>query len=490
MEMDITGSIASARLRAIYDYLVLSALRQPLIYLSGSAGSGKTFLAVKVLQSSQERTLIISWSQKYRYGAQWHVMADNAGDNGCKGRFYSRGQLWPALMNDLQLGPRRFLTIIIENAHWYGHDITQDIVLFRQYFPGARLILTGEHDHRLLRALRRLNAEFIALESLTEQDARTLLIEESRLSYAENVFVSSFVRRLLHLSGGHIGRLKTAATATALLLEAEQTQELSREQQQVIYRLLGDKRDRRRYLRVLLSGAILAIAAGWMASARLSDLFPLVPQFLPPSPTTQNSAAPDITQTKTSEREAFSHLFSTWGFDVPPEDAWCDQAQRARLLCKSGSAALKALVAQGLPWIASLHVGEVSIPVVVVRHNEDSLDVLIGQQTWTLQREWFESVWKGDYLLLWKPSPAGRKNIARDSSEQDIVWLEQTLNRAMNLTSIPTGEWSPLLVEKIRLFQKRVQLNADGVVGPSTLMHLWHSTNESARLFNDEDKKH
>lgn len=61
----------------------------------------------------------------------------------------------------------------------------------------------------------------------------------------------------------------------------------------------------------------------------------------------------------------------------------------------------------------------------------------------------------------------------RDSSEEEILWLETMLNRALHISTESSAEWRPLLVEKIKQFQKSHHLKTDGVVGFSTLVHLW-----------------
>ena len=186
------------------------------------------------------------------------------------------------------------------------------------------------------------------------------------------------------------------------------------------------------------------------------------------------------------DSEALSVLYGVWGYEVPADSAWCDQAVRAGLVCKSGNASLQTLVDQNLPWIASLKVGDKKLPVVVVRVGDATVDVLVGQQTWTLTHKWFELVWTGDYLLLWKMSPEGESTITRDSSEEEILWLETMLNRALHISTESSAEWRPLLVEKIKQFQKSHHLKTDGVVGFSTLVHLWQVAGESAYLYRDE----
>ncbi|WP_434477825.1 peptidoglycan-binding domain-containing protein, partial [Escherichia coli] len=60
------------------------------------------------------------------------------------------------------------------------------------------------------------------------------------------------------------------------------------------------------------------------------------------------------------------------------------------------------------------------------------------------------------------------------------------LNRALHISTEPSAEWRPLLVEKIKQFQKSHHLKTDGVVGFSTLVHLWQVAGESAYLYRDE----
>ncbi len=490
MEIHDPAMMVSASLQAVVDYLASYNTHRSIICMSGGHGSGKTCLAQRLHQRAPGRVVTLGWSDKNRYRAQWIILADNAQQNNCRYNSYPRNQFCPAFVKDLNPAPEQPLTLIVENAHWCGCEIVKDIELLQQYLNGVRLILLGSRDRKLRKELRHLPTEFITLAEPTWQEARDYLIRQSNISSSETVFTKPFVQRLLRLSRGDVGQLNYAAAATALLLQAEQTPTLNREQQRVIYRSLGDKRGYRYCLGSLFCAALAAVAIGWGLPSFLSTSLPPLPPLLQPAPPTEKSSATtDITRVVASDRDALSLLFATWGYDVPPDEAWCDRAQQAELLCRTGKSSLQALAAQGVPWIASLYTGQKTIPAVVVHVSADSLDVLIGQQTWTLKREWFEAAWRGDYLLLWKPSPLGETSITRDSDEEDILWLETTLNRVLNLTSSPTGEWSPVLTEKVMLFQKQNQLAKDGLVGSSTLIRLWQAAGEGARLFNDDDTR-
>lgn len=69
---------------------------------------------------------------------------------------------------------------------------------------------------------------------------------------------------------------------------------------------------------------------------------------------------------------------------------------------------------------------------------------------WMLIYKWFESVWMGDYFLLWKMSSEGESIIMCDSSEEEIFWLEMMLNCVLYISIEFSVEWCFLLVEKIK----------------------------------------
>ncbi|MCV5537254.1 peptidoglycan-binding protein, partial [Escherichia coli] len=71
------------------------------------------------------------------------------------------------------------------------------------------------------------------------------------------------------------------------------------------------------------------------------------------------------------------------------------------------------------------------------------------------------------------------------SYTKSVSW-QHHLNRALHISTEPSAEWRPLLVEKIKQFQKSHHLKTDGVVGFSTLVHLWQVAGESAYLYRDE----
>lgn len=88
---------------------------------------------------------------------------------------------------------------------------------------------------------------------------------------------------------------------------------------------------------------------------------------------------------------------------------------------------------------------------------------------------------------MWKPSPEGNASITRKSTPDDIIWLDTMLSRLLSVEAEGTGEWSPLLTEKVRQFQTQHKIKADGVMGQLSLIRLWQALGESPKLNQDGD---
>jgi general secretion pathway protein A len=81
--------------------------------------------------------------------------------------------------------------------------------------------------------------------------------------------------------------------------------------------------------------------------------------------------------------------------------------------------------------------------------------------------------WRGGYRLLWRPPEGFSGPVGRSDSGPvvaDIAGLFAELDGQTEPLARDT--YSPLLAERVRLFQASQQLSADGVVGEQTLLRL------------------
>ncbi|MCW8860040.1 MAG: AAA family ATPase [Deltaproteobacteria bacterium] len=173
---------------------------------------------------------------------------------------------------------------------------------------------------------------------------------------------------------------------------------------------------------------------------------------------------------------AYQVLFRLWGFD----DVNLDQGARKQaadlgleLLTKRASlgrlkqlnrpAVLKIVDPQGDNFYATLTGLTDEMATLVI--GTDVHQVAVSQ----LVQQWF-----GDYGLMWQP-PAEYQGVVKPGETGPLVyWLEQKM---AILTNRPPTIDSGLslkgeLLEEIQAFQKTAGIEADGVVGPHTLMLL------------------
>lgn len=471
--------------------VILSWLREKrqtwrLCYLLGEAGSGKTWLAQQLQKDKHRRvitlSLIVSWQGK----AAWIVTDDNAAEQGCRDSAWTRDEMAGQLLHALHRTDSRCPLIIIENAHLNHRRILDDLQRAISLIPDGQFLLIGRPDRKVERDFKKQGIELVSTGRLTEHELKASILEGQNIDQPDLLLTARVLKRIALLCRGDRRKLALAGETISLLQQAEQTRVFTAKQWRMIYRVLGDNRPRKMQLAVVMSGTIIALTCGWLLLSSFTAPLPVPAWLIPVTPVAKQDMTKDIAHVVMRDSEALSVLYGVWGYEVPADSAWCDQAVRAGLVCKSGNASLQTLVDQNLPWIASLKVGDKKLPVVVVRVGDATVDVLVGQQTWTLTHKWFELVWTGDYLLLWKMSPEGESTITRDSSEEEILWLETMLNRALHISTESSAEWRPLLVEKIKQFQKSHHLKTDGVVGFSTLVHLWQVAGESAYLYRDE----
>ncbi len=88
--------------------------------------------------------------------------------------------------------------------------------------------------------------------------------------------------------------------------------------------------------------------------------------------------------------------------------------------------------------------------------------------------EGIESIWSGDYTVVWQLPPTGSAVIGPGSSVDAVRWLRNLLAEVPGATqkSNNSGFFDRELAGEIRAFQTSRGLAADGVAGPRTLIQL------------------
>lgn len=230
---------------------------------------------------------------------------------------------------------------------------------------------------------------------------------------------------------------------------------------------------------------LLLLGAGWFGWQQWGWLPPRetvrveVPVKLPPDAELQQRFAEALQQAG-YEDEALQQLFRVWGYDISLEEASCDQAERATLLCQQGSASLAELIKLDHPAQVRLvdEQGQ-SFYATLLGVDEQQADLLLGGESWTVDLSWLEKAWGSDYTLLWKLPEGGSRLISARSSGQDVQWLETALAQVLKERPRQLSRFDAQLGDKLKRFQQAEGLEADGVAGPQTLMRLNARSGES-----------
>ncbi len=191
------------------------------------------------------------------------------------------------------------------------------------------------------------------------------------------------------------------------------------------------------------------------------------------TPSLENLLADDGVPTDTDT--AFARLFSYWQRDYAQYSGstGCDRAQQAGLRCLFDSGTWNNLRLLNRPAILELtdaHGGRHHVLVSALK--EDSVALELGDRLREFPLTDVDRFWYGKYLALWNPPEGGDQLSRRGARGPAVQWLREALARA-GLATTGRGEvYDAELESKVKEFQRRHQIEDDGIVGKMTLILL------------------
>ncbi len=169
-------------------------------------------------------------------------------------------------------------------------------------------------------------------------------------------------------------------------------------------------------------------------------------------------------------------LFALWGIpETPVGGELCTQAADRGLVCFAKSGSWDKLRGFDLPALLSLRRdrGEPVRALLVGLVGQDAT-LYLGRQQHTFRLHEVDRYWTGQFILLWKP-PLERVTVIRRSHfGEPVQWL-RTLFARLDGVEVEVGNAASFdanLAERVKDFQRRRGLHADGIVGPETFIHL------------------
>ncbi|MFQ5645146.1 MAG: AAA family ATPase [Thiogranum sp.] len=182
-------------------------------------------------------------------------------------------------------------------------------------------------------------------------------------------------------------------------------------------------------------------------------------------------AGPDVAA------QAWKSLYGLWGVraSVITDEQACAQAPATGLRCLQGGGSWTVLKHFDRPALLLLVAPEGRrVPVLLQEVTGSEVRVQVDGREIQVPVDELERHWFGEYRLLWKTPPGGYAALRPGDRNADVKWLRERLAKATGLTSIAPDPlyYDAGLKELVQTFQRKHELNADGVAGARTFINL------------------
>ena len=184
-----------------------------------------------------------------------------------------------------------------------------------------------------------------------------------------------------------------------------------------------------------------------------------------------------------TQATALQTLAAQWGVEfanLPSNNiAACKQLSFQGLQClriRDELSRLRDLDRPAMIRIASTS-GKDSFITLTALHG-DVATVQLNKQTWHVSTQALLQHWYADFMILWQPPKGYTEPIRRHASGSIVTSLAGLLNQVQG-EMIPAHHFTrmePLLVARVKDFQRSVGLNPDGTAGANTLIYLNDAT--------------
>jgi general secretion pathway protein A len=202
----------------------------------------------------------------------------------------------------------------------------------------------------------------------------------------------------------------------------------------------------------------------------------------------------ELTATQSPLANPFAALFALWSVDtealLSEEEVAAQAAYHGLQVEKLSTANWGSIRTIDRPGIVWLEDTAGVLKTYLLDHVNDNYLSLVGMSgPQTMEIEVFLQAWNGVFLYLWQPSPEIDSLRLDDKNSRALSWLQDRFQKADSSYQqiITGGRYNWAIREQVFLFQNRHGINADGVVGPQTIMKLNQLTDPSIpRLINPQ----
>jgi general secretion pathway protein A len=196
------------------------------------------------------------------------------------------------------------------------------------------------------------------------------------------------------------------------------------------------------------------------------------------SPALASSLAAALRQhrAETDADAAFTTLFGLWKVDyLTGSTDGCTQAAAKGLSCFSQRGSLAQLRQFNRPALLMLSdASGTPYQVVLVAMGDDNVSLRLGRDGVTVSIAELSRYWFGDFVLLWRPSVPGARDLSAGMRGRQVRQLREQLARwrGESPDHAAGDEFDSALLQQVEQFQRANHLAVDGVAGLETQLAL------------------
>lgn len=416
----------------------------------------------------------------------------------------------------------RRTVLIVDEAHRLNREVLEQIRLLTNLETTKekllQIVLAGQPELNSLLAqpdMRQLAQRITArydLQALSSRETREYVLHRCRIAGAKTVLFTPLALRQIYYYTGGVPRLVNILCDRALLAAYARgrTRVGAWRVRAAALELEPAHRPANHSMRwlgglVLLAG--LVVAGAWQFvpdwSARLglnaTEIISAAVQqenHAPPAaPATDSALSPDDasnlpntpplqltqlladTSVPTDTDTAFGLLFSRWSLQYAefPGQTGCERAAQAGLRCLFAAGTWNNLRQLNRPAIVEL-VDESGARhhILATRLDGERVTLSFPDRSYEYPLAEIDRVWFGKYLILWNAPAFSDKTVRRGMRGPSVAWVRDVLAQyGLPRSTAPASDvFDAELDNRVREFQRRHQLQDDGIVGTMTLVYL------------------
>jgi len=178
-----------------------------------------------------------------------------------------------------------------------------------------------------------------------------------------------------------------------------------------------------------------------------------------------------------NQTSAFQQLFKTWGrtYDDQSKITACKQAEKFSLSCLYKNGNLNTLKIHNRPAVLTL-INDKGEPryITITSLHDNSATIFSNGIPYTVKLSDLDRYWYGQFTLLWQKPEHYSSSVTPGDSGYMVNWLYKQLAKIDHDSSanMVISTYDDYLINKVKAFQIRQGLHADGIVGPITIIHI------------------